>query len=109
MALAFGGYSFSRFGRRMLPVFDIQLVGELKFIEIERLARFDGVSWGEELEPWGEAVISSPFASAVLRMFLIAIGDWNGEASVALARGAAAGGDGATAGSGAVRAEACVR
>jgi hypothetical protein len=36
-----------RFGRRILPVFDIQLPGEPKCIEIERLARFDGVSSGE--------------------------------------------------------------
>lgn len=31
----------------MLPVRDIQLFGELKCMEIDRLARFDGVSSGE--------------------------------------------------------------
>lgn len=49
-----------RRGRRMLPVLDIQLLGELKCIEMDRLARFEGV---ESVELEGSDPLASGGAS----------------------------------------------
>lgn len=52
--------SVPRLGRRMLPDLMIQLPGEEKVIEIERLARLEGVSSGLEFEESGSpALVSS--------------------------------------------------